>query len=124
MVLRLNGLWFHSRSMLNITLRKVSDRNSFRANQSNSKSFRNLFPNHSEKGFVPRLMKNGKKKSDVIRMNPNQSKSNEFGIAMIQMYSGKKFSLGQSELGFIPIPILLNEILLNSCLKCLDHILP
>ena len=59
---------------------KVSDRNSFWANQNYSDSFRYLYPSQSEKRFVTRLIKNGKKsirpnpnKSEAtIRMNPNQ----------------------------------------------------
>ena len=48
-------------------LPKVSDRNSFRANQDYSDSYRYLYPNQSEKRFVSCMIKNGQKS---IRLNP------------------------------------------------------
>ena len=83
-----------------------------------------IIPNQSEKLFVSRLMKKGKKsiQSNLIRdNNPNESETkfsfriqtefsirinpNESKVGMIRIDSYLKFSLDQSELGLIRIDV-------------------
>ena len=64
--------WVKPLHRLEVTLAKVSDRNSIRTNQSYSKPFRNLFSNQYTKSFASRLMKIGQKS---FRLNPIHSTS-------------------------------------------------
>ena len=75
------GMNFNLILLPELSLAKVSDGYSLRANQIYSEPFWNLFPNQSEKRFVSRLMKNGQ---ESIRINLNQvSNQNQSEVRMI-----------------------------------------
>ena len=113
------------------SLAKVSDRNSFRANQNYFDSFRSFYPSQCESSRTnPKNVlylicwKMVKNRSDLIRFNPRQQSKwirnqvfnpNISEVGMIRINSDWKFGLDQSENGYIRIENLV-RIHLDCCL--------
>ena len=100
---------YFCKSGFTASLAKASDSNSFRGNQNYSDICIRANANHSEKRFIPHLMKNGKK---LIRLNPRQlsepirnqaSNPNRSEAKLIQTEFSIRINPNHSYLGFIRI---------------------